>query len=110
MGEADIGGKEKLDVDPSLREKPAADHVVEEIAGVEAVFAEEKDRESAGRFCEIGPGNERQHIGKTGSLGGKPMPFFAKEILRDKPLDQILRPIAIIFSLDSRTPELEVKF
>ncbi|MDA4132264.1 MAG: hypothetical protein OK454_03955, partial [Thaumarchaeota archaeon] len=71
VGQADVGGKEELDVDAALREEPAADHVVKEVAGVEAVFAEEKDGEGARRFAEVGPADEREHVGKTGALKGE---------------------------------------
>ena len=109
MGQPDIGGEEELDIHPFLREEPAADHVVEKIARVEAIFAEEKDRKGAGSFRKIGPGDKGQHVGEAGPFCGKPQPLLLEQILRDEPLDQVLRPIAVIFSLDIRTPELEVK-
>ena len=53
--QADVRGEKEFDVDAALRKEPAGNHVVKEVAGVEAVFAEEKNGERAGGLGEVGP-------------------------------------------------------
>ena len=82
MGQAQVRGEEELDVDSLLRQEPAADHVIEKIAAVQAVFAEEQDRQSARRLGEVGPRDQREHVGKAGSLRGQESPLLLEQILR----------------------------